>query len=161
VCLTAPGRVLELRHDDREPGSYVHADSAPRVGGSPQRKMAITMTSRSWRNRAQRLALCACAAGLLPLVIAPQKNEPKPVKKVMPAYPDVRKRMGISGTVRLHVTIAPDGSVKDVEARGGSAIFAEAVTKAVKEWCYPPSDRQRVSNVSMAFECCSTVMSFP
>jgi TonB family protein len=118
-------------------------------------------TPRRWRNRAQRLALCACVAGLLPFVLASQENEPKPVKKVVPAYPDVLKRMGISGTVRVRVTIAPDGSVKDVEARGGSAIFAEAVTRAVKEWRYPPSDRQRVSNVSVAFECCNTVTTIP
>ena len=161
MCLTAPGRVLELRHNDREPCSYVHANSAQGGGGSPQRKMAITVTYRSWRNRAQRLALCACAAGLLPLAIASQENEAKPVKKVMPAYPDVLKRMGISGTLRVRVTIVPDGSVKDIERARRSGIFAEAVTKAVKEWHNPPSDRQRVSDVSVAFECCSTVMSFP
>ena len=58
--------------------------------------------------------LCAFVACTLPTALSSQEIEPKPLKKVIPAYPDVLKRMGLSGTVRLKVLIAPDGSVKDI-----------------------------------------------
>jgi hypothetical protein len=61
--------------------------------------------------------------------MASQENEPKPVKNVMPAYPDVLKRMGISGTVRVRVTITPDGSVKDIEGRGGARFLPKRSPK--------------------------------
>ena len=105
--------------------------------------------------------LCAFVACTLPTALSSQEIEPKPVKKVIPAYPEVLKRMGLSGTVRLKVLIAPDGSVKDIEVRGGGAIFAESASKAVKQWRYPPGDKARSADVSVDFECCATVITSP
>ena len=82
-------------------------------------------------------ALClAFALAFLPSLVVPQENapkenQPKVLKKVIPAYPEILKKMNVSGTVRVQVTIAPDGTVKDVEARGGNAIFIDSVASAV------------------------------
>jgi TonB family protein len=100
---------------------------------------------------------------IMPLPMSSQESEQlKPLKKVAPVYPDVLKHAGISGTVRVRVTISPDGTVKDVEAKGGGAIFIDAVTKAVKQWRYlPAGEHQRVSEITVSFECCNTVTTIP
>ena len=106
----------------------------------------------------------ACGAFLfcvLPLGVSSQESELKPVKKVAPVYPDVLKKMGISGTVHLKVVVATDGSVKDIEVHGGSAIFAESASKAVKQWRYAPGGKDRIADVSVEFECCTTVKTSP
>jgi TonB family protein len=111
-----------------------------------------------------RFALYFALPGVVvPLPVSSQESELiKPSKKVVPAYPDVMKHAGISGTVRVRVFIGPDGTVKDVETRGGSAIFVDAVTKAVKQWRYlPTGEHQRVSDVTVSFECCNTVTTIP
>jgi TonB family protein len=117
-------------------------------------------SSNSLRN--VRVLVCgALLAAVLPLGLSSQEAELKPLKKTLPAYPEVLRKMGISGTVRLRLTIASDGSVKDVEILGGGAIFAEAATKAVRQWRYPPGARDRVAEVSAEFECCNTVKTSP
>jgi len=107
--------------------------------------------------------LCAAALwSLSPLLLASQETELKPVRKVLPAYPDVLKRAGISGTVRVRAIIGPDGTVKDVTALGGGAVFIDAVTKAVKQWRFiPTGEHQRIAEISVSFECCNTVTTIP
>jgi TonB family protein len=104
---------------------------------------------------------CTLLSGVLPLGVSSQEGEPKPLKKTLPVYPEVLRKMGLSGTVRLKVTIASDGSVKDIEILGGGAIFAEAASKAVRQWRYPPGAKDRVAEVSAEFECCNTVKTSP
>jgi TonB family protein len=117
-------------------------------------------SSKALRN-VRVLVCCALLAAALPLGLSSQEAEPKPLKKIAPAYPEVLRKMGISGTVRLKVSIAADGSVKDIEVQGGGAIFAEAATKAVRQWRYPAGSNNRVAEVSAEFECCNTVKTSP
>ena len=119
------------------------------------------MNSRKLFSHA-RAALClALALTFLPAALVPQETEPKVLKKVLPAYPDILKKMGVSGTVRVKLTIGADGSVKDVEARGGNAIFIDSVAVAVRNWKYVPGERQRTADVTVTFTCCTTVTTVP
>jgi len=109
-----------------------------------------------------RAALClALSFVFLTTVAVPQEAQPKLLKKVVPAYPDILKKMSVSGTVRVEVTINPDGSVKDVENRGGNAIFVDSVAAAVRGWKYAPAEHPRTADVSVTFICCSTVLTKP
>jgi len=107
------------------------------------------------------LATCLLAACLLPLAANPQDSEPKPLKKVIPAYPDVFKGRGIYGTVHLKLQIDGDGFVKAVEVLGGNPIFADAATKAIKQWRYSASGKDRTATVTAEFECCYVVRTTP
>ena len=109
----------------------------------------------------QLRVLCLAACFFLPLAVTSQESEPKPLKKVMPTYPDVFKGRGIYGTVHLKVQVDIDGSVKAVDVLGGNPIFAEAAAKAVKQWRYPAGGKERVATVSVEFECCYTVKTIP
>ena len=54
--------------------------------------------------------------------------------RVAPTFPDIARRMQISGKVRLEVTIAPDGHVKATHPLGGHPVLVDAATNAVKNW---------------------------
>jgi TonB family protein len=109
-----------------------------------------------------RAALCLAATLIfLPAPSVPQEAQPKVLKKVIPAYPEILKKMNVSGTVRISVTIAADGTVKDIEARGGNAIFIDSVAAAVRSWKFVPGERQRTAEISVTFTCCSTITTTP
>src|SRR6266513_3672130 len=84
---------------------------------------SLNMHMHNYRSLVRGFLCAAVLLGLFPVVLVSQETELKPVKKVLPAYPDVLKRAGISGTVRVRAIIGPDGTVKDVTPLGGGAVF--------------------------------------
>jgi len=56
------------------------------------------------------------------------------VQKTMPSYPDIAKRMNLTGTVKVVAVVAPDGTVKSVEPVGGSPVLIKAAQDAVVKW---------------------------
>ena len=55
------------------------------------------------------------------LAVGQQGELTRKVKtKVPPVYPEVAHRMGIGGTVKLAVVVAPDGSVKSSRCWAGT-----------------------------------------
>jgi TonB family protein len=76
----------------------------------------------------------------------------KILKKVPVQYPLVLKMKGIGGTVRLKVFIKPDGSVKDTEVLGGSAILAESAQRSVSQWKFAPANSETTLEVSVVFD---------
>jgi TonB family protein len=69
----------------------------------------------------------------------------KLVRKVDPVYPELARKMNLSGIVKVEFTIAQDGSVKDVQVLGGSPLLAASVQDAVKQWKYAsgPSESKK------------------
>ena len=60
----------------------------------------------------------------------------KLIKKVDPVYPELARRMNLTGVVKVEVSIGADGSVTDVRPLGGNPVFVTAVEDAVKQWKY-------------------------
>ncbi len=56
--------------------------------------------------------------------------------RVQPTYPEMAKNMHISGSVKLEVSIAPDGNVSGVKVLGGHPLLANAAQSAVQKWKY-------------------------
>jgi protein TonB len=98
---------------------------------------------------------------MLSLAVSSQDAEPKLLKKVIPTYPEVFKGRGIYGTVHLKLQLDADGTVKSIEVLGGNPIFSDAAMKAVKQWRYAGSGKERTATVSVEFECCYTVKTTP
>jgi len=71
--------------------------------------------------------------------------------KTEPVYPELARRMNISGTVKLQVTIAPDGSVKAVKPLGGHPLLIDSAVNAVKSWKYESSKDETTALVSIVF----------
>lgn len=60
--------------------------------------------------------------------------------RVTPVYPEMARKLNVSGTVKLEVTIASNGSVRNVKVLGGHPMLAEAAISAVKQWRYDAGD---------------------
>lgn len=58
------------------------------------------------------------------------------IKSVPPVYPADARQAGISGTVRLHVIIAKDGTIKQLEVVSGHPLLTQAALDAVRQWTY-------------------------
>jgi TonB family protein len=63
-------------------------------------------------------------------------SDRKVKSKVNPSYPELAKKMSVSGSVKVELTVAPNGSVKSVKVIGGHPLLVDAATDAVKRWKY-------------------------
>jgi len=52
----------------------------------------------------------------------------------VPSYPALAREMGLAGVVKIEVLVAPDGSVRSVDIRGGHPVLAQAAMNAVRRW---------------------------
>lgn len=64
-----------------------------------------------------------------------QENR-KLLKKVEPVYPELARRMNMTGTVKVEVSVTADGNVSEIKTLGGNPVLAAAVEDAVKQWKY-------------------------
>ena len=58
--------------------------------------------------------------------------------KIQPAYPELAKRMNLSGTVKCQVIVASNGTPKTIKPTGGNPVLIEAATDALKRWRWEP-----------------------
>ena len=54
--------------------------------------------------------------------------------RVAPEYPELARKIRISGIVRVELTVTAEGAVKDVKELGGNPVLLEALVRAVKQW---------------------------
>ena len=60
----------------------------------------------------------------------------KKLSSPAPFYPDMARKMQLSGVVKLEVVVGADGEIKESKVLGGHPILAEAALKAVRDWKY-------------------------
>jgi TonB family protein len=91
------------------------------------------------------MALMIAAAGMVPMPTAAADDEGgrKVIQQVTPIYPEVARRMRLSGQVRLEVTVLPDGKVKAVKALGGHPLLVSAAEDAIKRWKFEPGSESK------------------
>jgi len=71
---------------------------------------------------------------------------------VKPAYPEVARKMHITGTVRLEATVAADGKVRETKVVGGSPLLAQEASVAVKQWKYEEGAKETVEVVEVVYQ---------
>ncbi|HKW18186.1 MAG TPA: energy transducer TonB [Terriglobales bacterium] len=72
--------------------------------------------------------------------------------KVPPEYPEIARKMSLTGVVRLEVVISANGSVKDTKVIGGHPILAAAAADAVKKWKFDPASAESTETVEFKFD---------
>ena len=72
--------------------------------------------------------------------------------KVSPSYPDLARRMNIVGVVKVLVTVAPNGTVKDTKLMGGHPVLANAALEAVKKWRFEAGPQDSTGIVEFRFD---------
>jgi len=114
--------------------------------------MHTFVSSIMTRRAGQRLIQAAALALLLTMAIPGRAAGERAVKtRVSPVYPELAKRMRITGVVRLEATVDPSGKVTAVKAVSGSQALAPAAQDAVSKWKYAPADAASTEEVSVNF----------
>jgi TonB family protein len=72
--------------------------------------------------------------------------------RIAPTYPDLARRMNITGVVRVKITVATNGLVKDTKLVGGHPVLANAALDAVKKWRYEASKEETTGMVEFRFD---------
>jgi TonB family protein len=63
----------------------------------------------------------------------------KLLNRVQPEYPPLARQTRISGTVRLHVILSTEGTVKEIAVVSGHPLLLQASLDAVRQWRYEPT----------------------
>jgi len=72
--------------------------------------------------------------------------------KVQPAYPELARKMNITGAVKVEVVVAPNGTVKDARVVGGHPVLANAALEAAKKWRFEPAPAESSGIIEFKFE---------
>ncbi len=72
--------------------------------------------------------------------------------RVTPVYPDLARRMNVSGKVKIEVVIAPDGRVRNTRVIGGHPLLVNAALDAVKEWRFVAAPEETTQVVEFEFK---------
>jgi len=96
-------------------------------------------------------ALSMAAACSLAQTGSTDEGKRKVKSKVTPAYPELAKRMNVSGKVKIEVVITPDGRVKSTRIIGGHPLLVQACQDAVKEWKFVPAPEETTQIVEFEF----------
>jgi TonB family protein len=99
------------------------------------------------------LALLVFSAfGLLPVRAQSVVATRRPVKHlVTPAYPELAKKLNLTGTARIEVTIAPDGTVKHTRILGGHPVLASEAEHAAEKSTFEPAPSESVEVIEFKF----------
>lgn len=72
--------------------------------------------------------------------------------KVAPVYPELARRMSLTGVVKILVTVSANGSVKDAKVIGGHPLLANAALDAVKKWRFEGGPQESTGIVEFRFD---------
>jgi TonB family protein len=72
--------------------------------------------------------------------------------KVQPSYPELAKKMNLTGTVKIEVVVAPNGAVKDARVVGGHPVLAGVALDAAKKWRFEPAAVESTGIIDFKFE---------
>lgn len=111
----------------------------------------------SQRTATAVLAVLTLALTLGPIRVGAQQSQSDEIvrrakSKVQPAYPELARKMNISGTVKIEVVVAPNGTVKDARVVGGHPVLANAALDAAKKWRFEPSAAESSGVIDFKFE---------
>ncbi len=72
--------------------------------------------------------------------------------KVQPEYPDLARKMNITGTVKVEVVVAPNGTVKEARVLGGHPVLASAAVDAARKWRFEPAATESTGVIDFKFQ---------
>jgi TonB family protein len=83
----------------------------------------------------------------------PALAEARAVKmRVPPVYPEIARRMRVSGTVKLEAAVDSQGKVTDVKEVSGNHTLALAAKEALLHWKFAPAASDSNETVEINFD---------
>jgi len=108
------------------------------------------------RFRWARIAASFLTLAILPSLTfsqtaATDEGKRKVKSKTAPAYPELARRMSVSGKVKIEVIITPDGHVRSTRVLGGHPLLVQACQDSLKEWKFFPAAEETTQIVECDF----------
>jgi len=108
------------------------------------------------RKTAALLTLMAITVGGAGVRLRSQEADPEITRrakvKVQPVYPELARKMNLTGVVKVAVVVEPNGTVKEAKVVGGHPVLANAALEAVKKWRFEPAATESTGVVEFKFE---------
>ena len=115
--------------------------------------MSRQTMARAVRNAVLFLLVLTALTGTFRSVGLAQESMDRKVKsKVAPVYPEIARKMGITGNVKLQLVVAPSGAVKETKVIGGHPILVNAAVDAVKKWKFETASAESTGTVEFRFD---------
>lgn len=107
---------------------------------------------------AQKLKLGKISVGIFFAMVlsvtaprVPAQESRKAVANPTPVYPEVARRLRLTGTVKVQVVIASNGQIKEVKVVGGHPVLVNAVEETLKNWKYAPASSETTASLEFNF----------
>ena len=75
----------------------------------------------------------------------------KLVSNPTPVYPEIAKRLRLSGVVKVEITIGADGQIKATKVIGGHPLLVNAVQDTLKNWKYASASSETTASLEFSF----------
>jgi TonB family protein len=75
----------------------------------------------------------------------------KVISNPEPVYPELAKKMHLTGVVKVSVVIGPEGQIKSMEFQGGHPVLIDAVQAALKQWKFAPASSESKALLEFRF----------
>ena len=92
-----------------------------------------------------------CSLASLPSHAQDTTGKRRVVESVTPVYPMLARNLALEGIVKVDALVAPDGTVKTVEVKGGHPILVQAAANAVRRWRWEPAAHDSHEVVEVRF----------
>ena len=108
------------------------------------------------RFRWSRFAVSAVTVAMLTSAAVAQtpttdEGKRKVKSKNSPAYPEIARRMNVTGKVKIEVIITPDGRVRSTRVVGGHPLLVQVCEDSVKEWKFFPAPEETTQVIEFDF----------
>ncbi|MGD0830570.1 MAG: energy transducer TonB [Terracidiphilus sp.] len=104
------------------------------------------------RHLGVRLTRAAALALMLALVMPARAADERAVRsRVPPVYPEIAKRMKITGAVHVSVTIDAEGKVTDAKTISGNRMLGAAAEDAVRRWRFESGTGTTTMEIELTF----------
>lgn len=104
-----------------------------------------------WQPVAAFTLVLALASGGLRLHAQSSETKRQLKHMVTPQYPELAKKLNLSGTVRIEVTIGPDGIVKRSRILGGHPVLAAEAEHAADKCTFEPGPKETTETIEFKF----------
>ena len=74
------------------------------------------------------------------VIVSPQEQEHKLIRRIEPKYPAQALRARITGIVKLEIILNKDGTLQWAKLISGHPLLTAAAMDAVKRWVYRPTE---------------------
>jgi TonB family protein len=110
--------------------------SLMRQGAVPILLLAFALVSISTPSRAQELV----------------EGARKILVKTPAVYPTLARSMNIRGVVKVEAQVAPNGTVKSIDVKGGHPLLTQSAVTAVGHWKFEPASHETKELIEIKFD---------